>query len=423
LTLDAPRRSTRPVVGVLHGLARGAAALLLLATSCATGQRSAARDPGADWAPEAATPPLAIQLASADLTSGDEGFTLAPFSAPRPAAQTHRTERATAPPSEAPLSAQPLSAKHLSDEEIARRVAEDLSSLGAMSLGRPNAGAIVNAVQMPEGEHWELVTPYRSWATPETVGYLMAAIGKVNDQFSPSHKLYIGHLSREHGGPLRPHRSHQSGRDADLSYYYRLDRNPGWYQRASAYTLDLPRTWALVRALVTETDVEYLFIDRSVQKLLKKHALEIGEDPAWLAQVFQLGSREPEPIIRHAWGHVTHIHVRFHNPQAQRLGARAYDALLAHKLIGPQFGYARYRATGGETLDAMAKRYGTTDEVIARANGLRNTRLRAGRVYSIPYRGRVRRVAEVVVPPRRQPPDPGGASRSRSVASPEGGGR
>ncbi len=398
----------------MHGLARGAAALLLFATSCASAERPLAREPGIDGTSEPiAVAPAAIQLTSAELASHGYSLAVATNSLVRSEDPASLLDELPVTPPDEPLS----------DDEIACRVAEDLASLGAMSLGRPNAGAIINAVQMPEGEHWELVTPWRAWATPETVGYLIAAIEKVNAQFSPSHKLYIGHLSREHGGPLRPHRSHQSGRDADISYYYRLDRNPGWYQRASAYTLDLPRTWALVKALVTETDVEYLFIDRSVQKLLKKHALAAGEDRAWLDRVFQLGSREPEPIVRHAWRHATHIHVRFHNPQAQQLGVRAYDALLAQDLIGPQFGYARYRAKGGETLAAMAKRYGTTDEIIARANGLRTTRLRAGRVYSIPNRGRVRRVAEVVVPRRRRPPEPGGAGRSRSLAGPEGGGR
>ncbi|MBW2453301.1 MAG: penicillin-insensitive murein endopeptidase [Deltaproteobacteria bacterium] len=359
----------------------------------------------------------AIELASAELTSPTDSWALGSTAA------LAALEGSPARAEQLAEGSGPHAAEVLSDEEIARRVAEDLSSLGAMSLGRPNAGAVINAVQMPAGDHWELVTPWRAWATPETVAFLIAAIERVNAEYSPTHPLYIGHLSREHGGPLRPHRSHQSGRDVDTSYYYRMDRNPGWYQRGSAHTLDLARTWALVRALVTETDVEYLFIDRSIQRLLKKHALKVGEDRGWLDRIFQIGSREPEPIIRHAWGHATHIHVRFHNPRAQLLAVRAYDALLAQKLIGSKFGYARYRAKGGETLDALAKRYGTTPEIIARANGLRTTKLTAGRSYSIPYRGRVRRVAEVTVPSRRQPPDPGGASRSRSVAAPEGGGR
>ncbi len=404
------------VASVRSLLLRGAAALLLLASGCAhDGAQRLAREPASLTAIESTDlVSAAIELASAELPAPNDGW--APGAAPVPEGRALGAE-----PS--PEGSPPPAEEELSDEEIARRVAEDLSSLGAMSLGRPNAGALINAVQMPEGEHWELVTPWRSWATPETVAFLMAAIQKVNAQFSPTHPLYIGHLSREHGGPLRPHRSHQSGRDADISYYYRMDRNPGWYQRGSAHTLDVDRSWALVRALVTETDVEYLFIDRSIQRLLKKHALKIGEDRAWLDRIFQIGSREPEPIIRHAWGHATHIHVRFHNPQAQTLAVRAYDALLAQKLIGSKFGYARYRAEGGETLDAMAKRYGTTPEIIARANGLRSIKLTAGRTYSIPYRGRVRRVAEVTVPPRRQPPEPGGASRSHGVAAPEGGGR
>jgi len=387
-----------------------AAALLLLALGCASsGEPRPIRQPASLLTGESVGE-AAFQLVSAELTPDHDGVVGGDRLIPLAGEPQEDDGRPAAP-------------EPLSDEAIARRVAEDLSSLGAMSLGRPNAGAIVNAVQMPEGEHWELVTPWRAWATPETVGYLIAAIEKVNAEFSPTHPLYIGHLSREHGGPLRPHRSHQSGRDADISYYYRMDRNPGWYQKAGARTLDLPRTWALVRALVTETDVEYMFINRSVQRLIKKHALEVGEDRAWLDRIFQVGSREPEPIIRHAWGHATHIHVRFHNPQAQQLGVRAYDALLKHKLIGPQFGYARYRAKGGETLAAMAQRYGTTPEVIAKANGLRTTKLTAGRSYSIPYRGRVRRIAEVTIPPRRLPPEPGGAGHSRSVAAAEGGGR
>ena len=93
-------------------------------------------------------------------------------------------------------------------------------------------------------------------------------------------------------------------------------------------TLDAARSWSLVKALITETDVEYIFINRSVQKLLKRHALAAGEDPAWLDTVFQVGSRHPSPIVRHAWGHDTHMHVRFYNPKAQAMGCKAHDALL-----------------------------------------------------------------------------------------------
>src|SRR5437764_593142 len=83
----------------------------------------------------------------------------------------------------------------------------------------------------------------------------------------------------------RCHASHQSGRDADLGYYYK----PGyqaWYQPASVYTMDRARSWAFVRALVTETDVEAIFIDMRVQRLLYEYALSAGEDRAWLDGLF-----------------------------------------------------------------------------------------------------------------------------------------
>lgn len=291
----------------------------------------------------------------------------------------------------------------LSDEKLRRCIRDDLASLGPMSLGRPNAGALINGVPMPEGEHWEIVSPRTAWGTQETIDALVLAIEQVNAQYPDTHVAYIGDISRELGGPLRPHRSHQSGRDVDVSYYYHPDR-AAWYQRASARTLDVERTWALVRALLTETDVEMMFIDLSVQKLLKEHALAVGEDPAWLDSVFQYGARRAGRIIRHTWGHASHIHVRFYNPVAQRLGVRSYEQLAELELITPLHRYVRYQARGGDTVEAVAVRAGTTPRALRSMNGLRTGNLVAGRTYLVPLRGRVAKVREVTIPPRRLPP-------------------
>ncbi len=204
----------------------------------------------------------------------------------------------------------------------------------SLSVGEPFGGALVEGVRMPEGEHWTLVDPERAWATQETVSFLVRAITLVEQRCPPTHKLFIGHLSRQDGGPLWPHKSHQSGRDVDLSFYYQPSALIGWYQRANRHTLDAPRTWTLLRALITETPVEYLFIDRSVQRLLLDHARASGEDPEWLKTVFQVGSAHPEPLIRHAFGHATHMHVRFFNPEAQARGARAHASLLERGVVG-----------------------------------------------------------------------------------------
>jgi penicillin-insensitive murein endopeptidase len=287
------------------------------------------------------------------------------------------------------------------EEDLGRAVKENLAALGPMSLGKPNAGALLNAVQMPPGEHWDVVIPPVAYGTAETIAQLARAIEVVNRQFPGSHRLSIGHISREHGGPLRPHRSHQSGRDVDTGYYY-VPEKAEWYRPATRGTLDRARTWAFIRALVTETDVEMIFIERGVQKLIKEHALSIGEDPDWLDSIFQYRSSYPEPIVRHAWGHRTHLHIRFFSPEAQRLGARAYPYLVGANVITPQFRIRAYLVAPDDTPASIARRAGTTESVLSRANGGRE--LRPGQVIAVPVRGQVARVDEPWIPPRRLPP-------------------
>jgi murein endopeptidase len=296
----------------------------------------------------------------------------------------------------------------MTDAEVEERFRRDPSSLGPISAGSPNAGALLNGVQMPEDERWVLVDPERAWGTRETVDALTRAIGEVNRQFPGSPKLYVGHISDRDGGRLSPHRSHQAGRDVDISYF--LDGRHRWYQRATAANLDRERTWAFLRALVTETDVELILIDSGVQRLLKEHALKIGEDREWLDDVFQVGSRRSRPLVRHARGHANHIHVRFYSPVAQESGVRVYPLLAKRGLARPQGHYVQHVARKGQTLGSLARRYGTTVEAIQRANGMRTTLIQARRVYNIPRSGSAgpapalsppRRLA---VPPRRLPP-------------------
>ena len=333
--------------------------------------------------------------------------------------QTIRTSYLTGNPTAEDIANAPVSVlvdkteNHLSPEEVAKRVSTDLKSLGSMSLGRPNAGALVNGVQMPEGERWDLVIPFRAYATQETIDYLVTAIDAVHTAFPGAHKLSVGHLSKETGGRLYPHRSHQSGRDIDIGYYY-VPEKAEWYRPATKQTLDLDRTWAFVKSFVVDTDVEMIFMDRRVQKLVKAHALSIGEDPAWLNSLFQYKSRHPEPLIRHAPGHRTHLHVRFYNPKAQLLGVQAYDALVKTKVIKPRHSLVPYQTRANDTLAALAQKAGTSAATIKKVNGIGG--LRPGQLLYVPMRGHVSHVKQVIIPARRLPPIESGSGAH--VASP-----
>jgi penicillin-insensitive murein endopeptidase len=300
----------------------------------------------------------------------------------------------------------------LSDSDIRSRAKNDLASLGSLSLGVPSAGGLVNAVQLKSGPHVRVVDPGATWGTEETINYLSRVIDKVYQRFPDAPPLSVGHISSRRGGPLSPHRSHQSGRDVDIGYYYKADDGI-WYKRATSDNLDTARTWELVRALLTDTDVEYIFINLSVQKLLKEHAAANGEDARWLDTVFQYGNKSASAIVRHVHGHDTHLHVRFFNPIAEELGRRALPYLAERKLVErrEQEGFVPYRIHNGETLHVLAKRFNTTVEAIQKANRLRGLRVVAGRTYLVPQkivveRARVLKSApRTAIPRRRLPPN------------------
>ena len=291
----------------------------------------------------------------------------------------------------------------VSDAELEARLLEDPASLGPLSLGRASSGALFNGKQMPTGRQWRVVSPPETWGTDETIDALIHCIARVNEQFPDTPPIHIGDISRKNGGHHAPHTSHQSGRDVDLGYYYNTTK--AWYTRATEGNLDLPRTWALVRALITETDVQAIFMDHAVQKLLRAHAEGIGEDPVWLDDIFGGPASARRPLITHEPGHRTHLHVRFYNPVAQETGRRVYPLLIKHSLVSPPTYYVKHKARSGDTLGRIARQYGTSVTALKKANQLRSSRIYRGRTYKIPRRGGVSSVTEkLVIPARRLPP-------------------
>jgi murein endopeptidase len=303
-----------------------------------------------------------------------------------------------------------------SDERVARAVAEDLASLGCMSVGSPSAGILINGRQAEAKEFYEPVSRGSAWGTEETFAYLDAALAKVHREKPGTPPLSLGDVSAERGGRISPHVSHQAGRDVDISYFYK--EGARWYRRGNAQNLDIARNWAFVRALVTETDVEMIFIDHSIQALLREHALSIGEDAAWVDSIFKGGAGR-YAIVRHARGHATHIHVRFYNPLAQETARRAYPALVARGVIPPVQSFLQHHAKRGDTLGKIAKKYGVSVVAIKRANRLKNSLIREKRTYLIPV-ARPRPAApgrRLTLPPRRLPPSESASPRAVSSTS------
>ncbi len=313
--------------------------------------------------------------------------------------------------------------------QMLQTVVTDPKFLGSMSIGRANGGWLVNAIPMEPGDGWVLVKPARAWGTQETVEGLTRCIARVQIQFPNTPPVFIGDLSAPNGGSLSPHKSHQSGRDVDVGYYY-TNRDVPWYARATAGNLDRARTWAFVRALITETDVEYLFIDRGLQTLLRDYAYRIGEPKAWVDSIFD-GGPNLRPIILHAKGHATHIHVRFYSPVAQETARRVHALLVERRVLSAEGVYVSYVEKNGDTLAKVAKRAGANAKSLQEVNRIKATMVRAAAAEKRATRRSAppppTATAVLLFPARRLPPAgtpvpaaaTGGATAGNAAGAPE----
>lgn len=297
---------------------------------------------------------------------------------------------------EAPADAGYLYSADLSDEELEKGFLDDLSSLGSVSVGLAEAGRLINGVQVQPSAHVEVVTPENAWGTAETVEYLNAVALDVAAAVPGAAPLRVNHIGKREGGYLRPHFSHQSGRDVDVGFYYPPGTDLRNLPQSRIATMDLEANWALVKALAAKADVQVVLLDRKVQAALAAYGLSRGEDPALVDKLFHSGAQS---LFQHARRHKDHFHVRFFAPRSQELGRRV-QPLLAKR---PDENKIVHRVRAGETLGHLAAKYGTTVKLIQKASGLAGTMLSIGRTLVVPLRGPCTQcpvAAPVIVPPR-----------------------
>ena len=294
----------------------------------------------------------------------------------------------------------PAALLELKDEELLARIEADPGSLGSLSIGTPSRSTLINGVALPENPHWTVAPNADTWATSETLAAIQTAVDTVYEIFPDSPPIVIGDISDSDGGRLKRHVTHQGGRDVDFGFYYKAGKG-AWFAPGSAANLDLARNWALVRALVTRTDVETILLDTRIQQSLYRYALGLGEDKAWLDRVFYFVRGSSDAIIKHVAGHRTHYHVRFYNAVAQELGRRAHPLLVKAGVMPPPVYTVSHVVRSGQTLGQLAAKYGTSVRAIQQVNGLASTQIRAGRVLQIPRRGAPAPVSEPIVVPRR----------------------
>jgi len=178
-------------------------------------------------------------------------------------------------------------------------------------------GTLRNGVQLGSSPHYEVKNPENAWGERAAVVAIQRASTIYSRTVPGGPKVHIGDLSRRGGGYFPPHLSHRSGRDVDVGYVLLGDEaDDRRFRRADASNLDVPRTWALLRAFISTGYVRIIFADTSIQRLLYDYARESGVDEETLAELLQYprGANFPGGVIRDWKGHKNHFHVRFGPP-------------------------------------------------------------------------------------------------------------
>jgi murein endopeptidase len=182
---------------------------------------------------------------------------------------------------------------------------------GGHAVGHPNRGRLRNGVPLPESEHYRIAKAEHAFGTSHTILQLQTAITDFRARSAYEGELVVGAISREGGGRLRPHKSHQNGRDADV----RLPKLAGVpkNKEPGPDEIDWPAAWRLVEAFLATGEVEYIFLEYGRQRRLVQAAHAAGADAKWLDEVVQFprSSRANVGVVRHEKGHTSHIHVRF----------------------------------------------------------------------------------------------------------------
>lgn len=183
------------------------------------------------------------------------------------------------------------------------------------SVGVPHGGRLVHGERLPRHAGYVIRDRESAYGTRETNDAIVEAFDAVVQSHRRAPKLRVHDLSAQRGGRMTGHRSHQNGRDADISYFHRrgCPADGCGFRRLTPETLDAERTWTLLHAWLAKDQAQAVFIDYSLQGPLYREARRQGATREELHRWFQFprGVGFPLGVIRHFPQHRDHLHVRF----------------------------------------------------------------------------------------------------------------
>ena len=255
-------------------------------------------------------------------------------------------------------------------------------------VGEPGRGRLVYGIPLTPSEGIYIRNPGEVWTTTEVIAALREAARLVRVRHPGGFDLVVGDIAMRGGGGFRPHKTHQTGLDADLRYY-QTGIEPGDYSYhfVTEANFDTPRVWALLQALIEIDAADRIFMDVRHQRRLFQYAtgeLGLSRDDLYPILSYPHGGSRKDALVRHVRGHHNHLHVRFRAPLAHAVGAlfTIDEAVTAQRELDlEELGRFDHVVRRGDTLGAIASLHAVDLGELRRWNHLgKRSILRPGKV-------------------------------------------
>ena len=198
----------------------------------------------------------------------------------------------------------------------------------SLSVGSPVEGFQLRAKRLRESPYLALKNSERrtAYGHPSLVLMLQRSARQMAREAAGA-VLLVGDLSNEQGGPLAGHRSHQSGRDADVGFFVtdakgrprRVDRfvafdREGRAQDGSGLLFDDYRNWLLIQMWLKDerAGIKHVFVAKPLRERLLAFA---SSRPAFRKYAEPAARLLVQP--RNSSDHSDHFHVRITCPKGQ----------------------------------------------------------------------------------------------------------
>jgi penicillin-insensitive murein DD-endopeptidase len=236
------------------------------------------------------------------------------------------------------------------------------------SVGSPTEGHLLGGMRLEETPYLRIVPTYAGgdvrWGLEPLVSMIDRAARIVRHEY-PEAVTSVGHLSREGGGEIDRHRSHESGRDADVGFFIRsvtgrellpshfvAFRGDGTAANWPGAYFDDAKNWTLVAAFLSDPQahVTHLFIAAPLRARLLAYAERIGA-PGNL----RMRAAEVMQQPRGALPHDDHFHVRVGCP-SHMSGCVENPTMRTHRPGHATLGHGRRGGLPHETIAPAPRR-------------------------------------------------------------------